>query len=64
VKIGNSSIGTYPLQAIIDQMKTKEERNIIIDIVKENVIEMSEVSFVILKSTNFSMRKVRMWLKK
>ena len=64
MKIGNSSIGTYPLQAIIDQMKTKEERNIIIDIVKENVIEMSEVSFVILKSTNFSMRKVRMWLKK
>jgi mannose/fructose-specific phosphotransferase system component IIA len=26
VSISNSTIGTYPLQAIIDQMKTKEER--------------------------------------
>jgi hypothetical protein len=39
------------LQAIIDQIKTDEERKIIIDIVKDNVIEMSEVR-VFLEFTN------------
>lgn len=43
VNIGNSTIGTYPLQAIIDQMKTKEERRTIIEAVKDHIMEMSQV---------------------
>ena len=43
--ISNSQIGTYPLQAIIDQMKTKEERKIIIEAVREHVLEMCQVNF-------------------
>jgi hypothetical protein len=43
--ISNSQIGTYPLQAIIDQMKTKEERKIIIEAVREHVLEMCQVIF-------------------
>ena len=43
VSIGNSTIGTYPLQAIIDQMKTREERKIMIESVRENVLEMCQV---------------------
>jgi hypothetical protein len=43
VSISNSTIGTYPLQAIIDQMKTKEERQIIIEAVQDHILEMCQV---------------------
>jgi hypothetical protein len=41
VEIGNSKIGTYPLQTILDQLKTEKEKKIIIDSVREKVICMS-----------------------
>jgi hypothetical protein len=43
VSISNSTIGTYPLQAIIDQMKTNEERQIIIEAVQDHILEMCQV---------------------
>jgi hypothetical protein len=42
VNIGNSNVGTYPLQAIIDQMKTREERKVMIESVKDKILEMSQ----------------------
>ena len=47
VSIGNSTIGTYPLQAIIDQMKTRVERKIMIESVRNYVLEMCQVKFKI-----------------
>jgi len=41
--ISNSQIGTYPLQAIIDQMKTKEEKRIMIESVHDYVLELCQV---------------------
>jgi hypothetical protein len=43
VEISCSTIGTYPLQAVIDQIKTKEERKIMINAVKPFVMELCEV---------------------
>jgi glutaredoxin len=41
VEIGNSKIGTYPLQAIIDQLHSEPEKKIIIEAVREKVLCMS-----------------------
>jgi hypothetical protein len=43
VQIGNSKIGTYPLQSIIEQLKTNEEKNIIIESLKDKLLEMCQV---------------------
>jgi hypothetical protein len=50
VLISNSTIGTYPLQAIIDQMKTKDERKIIIESVRDHILEMCQVKLIIICS--------------
>ena len=39
-KIANNKIGTYPLQAIIEQLKIDREKNIIIEIIKSTAVEM------------------------
>jgi len=40
-QISNNKIGTYPLQAVLEQLKTERERNMIIETIKNNnVIEM------------------------
>ncbi len=41
--ISNSKVGTYPLQAIIEQLNTNEEKLILIDAVRNNVLEMCQV---------------------
>lgn len=38
VEIGNSKIGTYPLQSIIDQLHSEPEKKIIIEAVREKVL--------------------------
>ena len=38
--IANNKIGTYPLQAIIEQLKIEREKEILIEFVKANAIEM------------------------
>lgn len=40
-----SKIGTYPLQAIIEQIKTNQERSIILDAIYENVLTLSLDSY-------------------
>ena len=62
VEIGNSKIGTYPLQTILDQLTTEKEKKIIIDSVREKVVCMSlnaQGTHVIEKMLNlFEERKV------
>jgi hypothetical protein len=40
--IANNKIGTYPLQAVIDKMKTPQEKDILVDAIKFNVLEMCQ----------------------
>ncbi len=47
IKVSCSTIGTYPLQAVIDQTTTREERAVIIQAVKPHVIELCEVKLFI-----------------
>ena len=42
VQIANNKIGTYPLQAVIDKMKTSLEKDILVDAIKFNVLEMCQ----------------------
>lgn len=42
VSISNNKIGTYPLQAIIDKMKLPIEREILVDSLKGNLMEMCQ----------------------
>jgi hypothetical protein len=41
VEIGNSKVGTYPLQSIIDQLHSEPEKKIIIEAVKDKVLFLS-----------------------
>ncbi len=45
VFIAKSKVGTYPLQAIIETIKYDEERYIIIETFKNDIIELAYVSF-------------------
>jgi hypothetical protein len=38
VSIANNKIGTYPLQAVIDKMRTPQEKDILVDSVKFNIL--------------------------
>ncbi len=49
VEISCSSIGTYPLQAVIDQIKTREEKKVITHSVIPYVFELCEVFCYALK---------------
>ena len=40
-------MGTYPLQAIIDNLNNKEEKKIVLDFLGDKVTEMSLVIFMI-----------------
>jgi len=42
VSIANNKIGTYPLQAVIDKMKTSTEREILVESVKDSIMEMCQ----------------------
>ena len=42
VSIANNKIGTYPLQAVIDKMKLPREREILVEAVKNSVLEMCQ----------------------
>jgi hypothetical protein len=42
VSIANNKIGTYPLQAVIDKMKTCTEREILVESVKDSIMEMCQ----------------------
>lgn len=39
-QIANNKIGTYPLQAVLEQLKTDREKNMVIDTIKANPMEM------------------------
>jgi len=41
-EIGNSKVGTYPLQAVLDQLKSVEEKNIMIYSVKDVMLNMCQ----------------------
>lgn len=43
-KIGNSKIGTYPLQAILEQLTTREQKQIMIESVRDVALEMCQVN--------------------
>lgn len=43
VFIATSKIGTYPLQAIIESLKFEEEKNLIIEIFKNDILELAFV---------------------
>jgi hypothetical protein len=47
VEVGNSKIGTYPLQAVLEQLTTDEEKMVMIDAVKDKTFEMSLVRNII-----------------
>jgi hypothetical protein len=51
-EIGNSKIGTYPLQVVIGAMKSKEEISIIVDSVMDKLLEMCQVNILV----NYSFR--------
>ena len=40
VQISNNKIGTYPLQAILEQLRTDKEKHLVIKTIKTNAIEM------------------------
>ena len=40
VEIANNKIGTYPLQAILEQLRTDTEKNMVIETIKGNAIQM------------------------
>jgi len=42
VSIANNKIGTYPLQAVIDKMRTVAEKDILIDAMKDSVLVMCQ----------------------
>ncbi len=42
VSIANNKIGTYPLQAVIDKMKTRTERDILVESLKDSIMEMCQ----------------------
>lgn len=42
--IANNQVGTYPLQAVIENLKSVEENNIIIETFKADVISLCLVS--------------------
>lgn len=42
VSISNNKIGTYPLQAVIDKMRTNKEREILVESVKSSIMEMCQ----------------------
>jgi len=44
-----SKVGTYPLQAIIENIKTDEEKKILFDSLLDKIMEMSLVNLKILK---------------
>ena len=48
IEVSCSEIGTYPLQAVIDQIKMKEEKKIMILAVTPYVIELCEVILISL----------------
>lgn len=45
VKLSSDSIGTYPIQTIIEHVGSKNEKNIIINALKDNIKELSFDSF-------------------
>jgi hypothetical protein len=47
-EVANSKVGTYPLQAIIDSIRTKEEQNIVKEGLKESFQLISYVSTTVL----------------
>ena len=58
VEIGNSKIGTYPLQAVLEQLNSDEEKMIVIDSVKEKAFEMCPGMITLLIYLfHFRMRK-------
>ena len=48
IEVSCSTIGTYPLQAVIDQIKTMEEKKVIIQAVTPYVMELCEVIYVVV----------------
>lgn len=44
MEIGKDKIGTYPLQIIIENIITPQEKNILLEGLRNNVIEMSLVN--------------------
>lgn len=44
MSIGKDKIGTYPLQIIIENIATEEEKQILFDGLKDNIFEMSQVN--------------------
>jgi hypothetical protein len=45
VYISKSKVGTYPLQSIIETLKTKDECMVIVDAFKNNILELCQVLF-------------------
>lgn len=48
MEISKSKIGTYPLQAIIENIATNEEKKVLFEGLKNNIFEMSLVFFFFL----------------
>jgi len=45
VIIAMNKIGTYPLQNIIENLKTKEEKMLVVEIFKNDVLELAYVNY-------------------
>jgi len=46
LEISKNKVGTYPLQAIIDNLKYEEEKKIVLDSLGQYVTEMSLVKLI------------------
>ena len=47
--IGRDKIGTYPLQIIIENINNEDEKKILFEGLKGNILEMSQVKFLLIK---------------